>query len=103
MGRRLPLQGKSLRASAAAVNSQLFVTGSRLRGGAAAFGYGEDLQDPHAIAQRKRDHAADANFLAGLLDVLAVDPDMAGRDQGLRQRAALRQADAVEIAVEPHV
>ena len=39
-------------------------------------------------------------FLARLGDALAVDPDMAGLDQRLGQGAALRQPDAVQIAVE---
>jgi hypothetical protein len=42
------------------------------------------------------------DVLARFLDSLAVDADVPGLDYGLRQRSALHQPDAVQIAVDSH-
>jgi len=54
------------------------------------------------IVEREGDNAADPNALARFLDPLAVDPDVAGIDQCLRESPALQQADEEEEPVDPH-
>src|SRR5206468_5893136 len=99
---RLPL-GLSLREAAALVNAQLLVTGTRFGCWTAPFGKAQDAQDANLFLKRERDDAADADVFARLLDALAVDADVPGFDHRLREGAALHQADAVEIAVDPHL
>src|SRR6185295_15566214 len=95
--------GKSLRGSAAAVNSQLFVAGARLGRRSPTLRQTEHLEDADPVAQREGNDAADADLLARLFHALAIDADMARGDQRLGQCAALHQPDAVQVAVEPHV
>ena len=95
-----PEGGPSLGPRNALVNAQLFVAGPRFAGGAAAGGQGEDTEHADRVAERKGDDASGLHRLAGLLDTLAVDTDVAGVDQPLREGAALHQADAVEVAVD---
>lgn len=83
--------------------AQLFVAGAGFAWRASAAGEREHPQDANAAAQRNRDHAADADQLAGFFDPLAIDAHMAGLDQCLRQGPAFDQADAVQIAVDPHL
>ena len=93
---------RSLRASAALVNSQLPIAGPRLGGGSATGRKGDNLENPDAAVERQRDDAADVNLLARLLDAPAVDSDMALLDDVLREGAALHQPDEEEEAVDPH-
>ena|SRR5688500_6286341 len=96
---RLP--ARSLGRSGLPVNAQLFVTGARLRRRPAADGQIDDAQDPDALMQRKGDGASDPDRLAGLVDALAIDAQMAAVDQPLGKGAAPHQPDAMEVAVDP--
>ena len=51
--------------------------------------------------ERQSDRAATPHLLRAFFNALAVDADMAGIDDGLSQRAAFDQANAVEEAVDP--
>ena len=99
---RLPLGRFAMSRRLALVNSQLLVAGAGFGRGAAALGQGEDPEHANLAVQGQRNDAPDAHLLAGLVDALAVDADMAGVDQRLGEGAALHQPDAVEIAVDPH-
>jgi hypothetical protein len=74
----------------------------RLRSWAAALGQAEDPEDPDLAVQRQGNDASDVDVLARFLDSPAVDANVPGLDYGLRQRAALHQPDAVQIAVDSH-
>src|SRR5438270_10376986 len=98
---RLPL-GSSLSRGFASVNCQLFVAGARFGGGAAAGWQFDNAQDANVVAKRKGDDAADADFVGGFRDALAVDADAALVDDRLGEGAALHQPDEEQEAVDPH-
>src|SRR3954463_948696 len=92
---------KSLRASAAAVNCQLFIAEPRLRRRAAPFGQFKHAEHAHLAAQRKRNHASDADLLGRFFDPATIDADMALLDHALGDGPAFDEPDAVQIAVDP--
>src|SRR5215212_6697948 len=97
---RLPF-ARSLSRTGIGVNAQLMIAEPGLRCRTAAFRKSDHLEDANAVVERERDRAADPHRLARLGDASAVDPDMAGLDQPLREAAALHQPDAMEVAVDP--
>src|SRR3982751_4130335 len=84
------------------VNSQFLVAQPRFGGGTPAIGQREHPQDPHAIVERKGNDAAGANFLARLVNALAVDAYEPAVDDGLGKRATFHQPDALQVAVDSH-
>ena len=68
--------------------------------GALPQGVAIDAQDADGAVKRQRDDLARAHFLGWFEDALAVDADVAGVDQPLREGAAFDQPDAVQEAVD---
>ncbi len=84
-----------------AVPVNLPIGGLRFGERAATLGKRDHLNDPDRATQGQGNDAARFDRLAWPGDALAVDPDMAGVDQALRERSALHQPDAVEVTIDP--
>ena len=85
------------------VNAQLLIAGPRLRGGTAAGRQLEHAEYTNAIVKRQGNDAADADLVAWFLNPLAVDADVAGIDQSLRESPAFQQPDEEKETVDPHL
>lgn len=69
--------------------------------GATARAEAQDLQHQNPPLKSDGQHVADANGLAGAVNLVAVDPDMTSGGQLLRQRARLRDPGEPEPLVDP--
>jgi hypothetical protein len=65
-------------------------------------GQGKDAKDADTPVKRQGDDRTDADVFRGLSHPLAVDADIAGFYQPLREGAALHQPDKEEKAIEAH-
>jgi len=85
----------------ARVGTEFHITSARFGRWAPPDRQRDYAQNAGFAAQWQCEDAACPDFLAWLDHALAVDADVAGFDESLGKRAAFRQPDAVEEAVDP--